>query len=78
MNFLWTFILKDLNFQQVQMEGRLHTFNNKESELVFCLLFIFNAVIISDQSELKEEEEPQDWFEALGAWEFKLARPEIQ
>ena len=49
------------------MEGRLHTFNNKECELVFCLLFIFNVVIISDQSELKQGKEPRNWFEALGA-----------
>ena len=49
------------------MERMLHTFNNKECELVFCLLFIFNAVIISDQSELKQGKEPRNWFEALGA-----------
>ena len=49
------------------MEGRLYTFNNKECELVVCLLFIFNAVIISDQSDLKQGEEPRNWFEALGA-----------
>ena len=70
--------LERLEFSVSSNKRRLHTFKTKECELVFCLLFIFNVVIISDQSELKQGKEPRNWFEALGAWEFKLARPEIQ
>ena len=76
---LWTFISKDLNFKcdpcEFKWKGSYIVSTTKNVNWLFCFLFISNAMIISDKTELKEGEETKSWFQALGAWAFKLGWP---